>query len=110
MEDCKVISRLTVRDKVFHIIAFKHDGAKLYAAIDNAYITDGKINRPLNGVQMHTSSDLNQCIEYARTTTEFDHYIAQGLKKSQAFEKVFNVQLTDQARAIFDEEEAAALS
>lgn len=100
MKDVKKVSTLVVRNKKFHVISFEQNGEKLFGAIDFDYVTNGKINRELNGVQMHVSKDLAQCIEYARTSVEFDYFIAQGYDKAQAFEKVFNVQLTDNAREI----------
>lgn len=100
MKDVTRLSTLVVREKKFHIVSFEQNGEKLYGAIDFDYVTDGKVNRELNGVQMHVSKDLNQCIEYARTSVEFDYWVSQGYDKAQAFEKVFHVELTDRAREI----------
>lgn len=100
MKDVTRLSTLVVRNKKFHVVSFEQDGEKLFGAIDFDYVTDGKVNKELNGVQMHVSKDLNQCIEYARTSVEFDYWVSQGYDKAQAFEKVFNVQLTDRAREI----------
>lgn len=49
MKDYKILTTLIVEDTVFYIV--KKD--EWYLAIDSKYVTDGKINTQLNGLQMH---------------------------------------------------------
>lgn len=101
IKETKIISQLAVRDKKFHVVKLTmKDGETLYGAIDHDHIKDGKCIKTLNGIDINVSKELPQAIEYARTSAEFDYWIAQGYDKAQAFEKVFNVQLTDRAKEI----------
>lgn len=105
MKDCEVVTKYIIRNKKFYIVRFTNDdGNKLYGAIDFDYVENGKLTRQLNGVQMHVSTDLNQCIEYTRTSVEFDYWVAQGYTNAQAFEKVFDTKLTDRANDILNNE------
>ena len=62
-----------------------------YLAIEDKYITDGKMNKTLNGLQMYASATLSQCITKVKTQVDFDSYTEQGMSKAEAFAKAFNL-------------------
>lgn len=78
-----------VHNTVYTIV--KQD--EMYLAINRKYITDGKLNKPLNGLQMHASEDLNVCLELARNQAEIDYYISVGFSKEEAIMKVLKINI-----------------
>ena len=83
-----VIKDFVVRNRHFTIV--KDEDAN-YLAIEDKYITDGKINRTLNGFQMFASKDVNDCMKSCANQVEIDYLIAQGNSKAVAFCTVFNI-------------------
>jgi len=45
------------------IVSFEQDNETFYGAVKDEYITDGKLNRQLNGLQMHMHKELNEVLE-----------------------------------------------
>ena len=90
-----VIKNYTLRGRHFTIVK-NEEG--FYLAIEDKYITDGKINTTLNGVQMNASKDLNQCLDLVKSEVEMDHLVSKGYSKAEAFAIYFN--LTDRIDSI----------
>lgn len=90
-----IIKNYIVRGRHFTIVK---NAEGFYLAIEDKYITDGKINTTLNGVQMNASKDLNQCLDLVKSEVEIDYLVEQGHSKSEAFAIYFN--LTDRQEEI----------
>ena len=83
-----IVKNLIIRDRHFTIVK-NADG--FYLAIEDKYITDGKLNTTLNGIQMMASKELNQCLENTRNEVEIDWLVSQGHSKAEAFAIHFNM-------------------
>ena len=83
-----IIKQLVVRGRSFAIVK-NEDG--FYLAIEDKYITDGKVNTTLNGLQMCASKNLNTCLNDCRNRTEIEYLEAQGHSKAEAFGIVFGI-------------------
>ena len=81
-----IIKHVTFRNRNFTIV--KDD--KYYMAIEDKYITNGKTNAKLNGLQMHANETLSGCLETTQNAVETDYLISQGKSKAEAFCIVFN--------------------
>ena len=90
-----IIKNYIVRGRHFTIVK---NAEGFYLAIEDKYITDGKINTTLNGVQMNASKDLNQCLDLVKSEVEIDYLVEQGHSKAEAFAIYFN--LTDRQEEI----------
>ena len=77
------ITTLKARNKTFEIV---HD-EKGFWAIENKYITDGKLNQQINGITGHLRDNIEACIESAKISAEVDYLINTGLNKMEAIEK-----------------------
>ena len=75
-----VVKEFIVRDRKFTIV--KQDD--FFLAIEDKYITDGKVNTQLNGLQMHASKDLNDCLNTTKDCVEVDYLIQQGMSRDEA--------------------------
>ena len=93
-----IIKTFTTRNRNFTIVK---DNEGFYLAIEDKYITDGKTNTTLNGLQMFASKDINQCIKMCKNQVETDYYLSQGMTRAEAFAKVFNVPLTPALESVF---------
>lgn len=59
-----------------------------YLAINTKYIdNNGKLTRPLNGLQMNASKDLEQCITSTRVQVNADYYMSCGMDILTALQK-----------------------
>ena len=83
-----IVKNLIIRNRHFTIVK---NGDGFYLAIEDKYITDGKLNQTLNGIQMHASKELNQCIEDTKNTVEIDWLVSQGHSMAEAFAIHFNM-------------------
>ena len=83
-----IIKQLVVRGRSFAIVK-NEDG--FYLAIEDKYITDGKVNTTLNGLQMCASKNLNTCLNDCRNRTEIEWLEEQGHSKAEAFGIVFGI-------------------
>lgn len=83
-----IVKNLIIRGRHFTIVK---NGDGFYLAIEDKYITDGKINQTLNGMQMHASKELNQCIEDTKNSVEIDWLVSQGHSMAEAFAIHFNM-------------------
>ena len=86
-----IIKNLVVRDRHFTVVK---NAEGWYLAIEDKYITDGRLNRTLNGFQMYADKDLNGCLNTCKTQVEVDYLVNQGYSKAEAFSMVFNIPLT----------------
>ena len=82
-----IVREYKYRGRSFTII--KKDG--FYLAIEDKYITDGKMNTSLNGLQMRASEKLEQCIDAVNKSCDIEYYKSQGMSKAEAFAKAFNL-------------------
>lgn len=92
---CKKCNKaVEIVDKNFYVrgrnfvIVRNCDG--FYCAIEDKYITDGKINTSLSGQQLHASRSVAECLEDTRHAVEMDYYMEHGLTKAEAFCKIFD--------------------
>lgn len=76
-----IVKDFSIRGRHFTIV--KHD--KLYCAIEDKYITDGKINRQLWGPQLHPGETLEDCINSVTDAVEVDYLVEQGHTRAEAF-------------------------
>lgn len=84
----KNITTLVVRDRQFEIVLKD----EYYCAVEDKYIdADGRLNTTLNGLQMHASESLEQCIEITRSCVEVEYLEANGYTWREAMAKVMNV-------------------
>lgn len=88
-----IIKNLVVRDRHFTIVQ-NEDG--FYLAIEDKYITNGRLNRALNGFQMYASKDLNGCLNTCKTQVEIAYLVEQGYSKAEAFATAMNIPLTEE--------------
>lgn len=81
-----IIRTLSARNRHFTIV---QDEQGFYCAIEDKYITDGKLNTTLNGFQMHASKDLDACVKGTIECVEIEYLMDEGYTKAQAFAKVY---------------------
>lgn len=80
-----VIKRIQILGEKF-VIVRNEDG--WYLAINTKYIDeDGKLNKPLNGLQMHANKDLKQCVQTTITCVEFKALTDAGFTVEEAIKK-----------------------
>lgn len=64
---------------------FKNDTeGRHYAGIRREWITDGKLNRELNGIQMCVSHSVQEVIDRITQAETLDHYISEGMTIEEA--------------------------
>ena len=68
------ISTFIGYNKKYEIVKFHNnvDGKLVYGAINHEYLTNGKLNRTLNGLQMKIHNTLSDLIETLQFSTELD--------------------------------------
>lgn len=92
----KVVTHLYVRGTEYLIVTADHfNGDTLnkfkYAGIKREYVTDGKINRQLNGLQMFVSETVAECIDRIKDSEELSYLIdVEGLDTMEACLALFN--------------------
>ena len=80
-----VIKNLVIRGRHFTVVY--NTQYSVYCAIEDKYIdADGTLNTTLNGLQMHASKDLAQCVEGARVSVEIDYLKEQGYTAEEVME------------------------
>ena len=89
IERMKSIETLRYRDTYFEIC---YDG-KLFHAIDHEYITDGRLNRPLNGLLTHADESLERCVKLATSQVDIEYYQSIGMSRAEAFSKALDIPL-----------------
>ena len=63
-----------------------------YCAIDHKHLDErGRLTRNLNGLQMHASTELGQCLQQAKDAVDMEWHMASGLSRADAFAAVMNV-------------------
>lgn len=75
-----VVKDFSIRGK--HFVIVKHQD--LYCAIEDKYITDGKVNKCLNGLEMHAGKTLEDCINFTTDYAEIEYLIGQGHTRAEA--------------------------
>lgn len=100
MEVSRVVTReMVIRHKKFVIIQLKNG---MYASIDYEWLTDGKMNRRVNGLEAHASKYLEECIRMTINAVEVAHYInEEGMTKAQAFAKVWGLEYHEKMEELF---------
>lgn len=84
----KSITTLITRNRQFEIVL----NGTHYCAIEDKYIdADGRLNTALNGLQMHASEDLDQCIELTRHCVEIEYLQKNGYTWAEATSKVTGI-------------------
>ena len=81
----KIVSEISYRGRNFTIV--NKDG--YYMAIEDKYITDGRLNRTLNGIDTFADKRKESCIGFLKNSVDIDHYMSEGCSKAEAFCKVF---------------------
>ena len=97
----KVVTHLYVRGTEYLIVTADHfNGDTLnkfkYAGIKREYVTDGKINRQLNGLQMFVSETVAECIDRIKDSEEIAYLTREkGIDAGEAvrvyFKKKYNL-------------------
>ena len=83
-----LVRNLVTRGRHFTIVK-NQDG--WYLAIEDKYITDGKINKTLTGIEMCASHTLKECLSRLNDKVEIAYLISQGYDKAEAFAMHFNM-------------------
>ena len=55
-----------------------------FLAIEHKYITNRKLNRSLNGLEIHAGRTVNECFKNAVFSVEFDKLIEAGYTRDEA--------------------------
>ncbi|MCD8142328.1 MAG: hypothetical protein LUD83_03490 [Clostridiales bacterium] len=71
----EAITTLKTHGRTFKIVHY--DG--YFCAVEDKYITDGKLNTVLYGPALHTGSTVEECIRFTETACEVDDLVAQGV-------------------------------
>ena len=87
----KRLSTLTVRENKYELVYM--EDVKMYGAIHHKYITNGKLNQGLNGLQMFCADTLADTIQRVKNQVEINHLISQGFSAAEAMSKVFGLPL-----------------
>ena len=96
-----IIKTLKKHGRSFTIVK-NADG--FYLAIEDKYITDGKLNTTLNGIQMNASKDLEKCIQTTIDHIEIEYLMnKKGFSKAQAFCKVMGMEYSETMEMMFQE-------
>lgn len=82
-----IVKELKVRNRNFTVVL--DDG--WYMAIEDKYITNGKTNRELNGLQTNASQSLSDCIKMTKDAVEIDYLKEQGYSMAEAVAIVFDM-------------------
>lgn len=78
----KKITTLYVREREFYIVQ-NADG--FYLAIEDKYVDGfGCLKQALNGLQMHASKKLENCIETTKLVVEVDYLVSKGMERNEA--------------------------
>ena len=64
------------------------DGRQLYFAIEDKYITDGKLNTRLNGFQMNCHVRLDECLNLTRIAVEVEYMKEHGATNEECLEYI----------------------
>ena len=78
------ITTLKVRSRSFEIVKDE----KGFWAIEDKYITDGKLNCQINGITGNLRDTLEACIESARNHAEIEYLISEGWDRLEAIQHV----------------------
>ena len=90
-----VITTFNIRGNEYFIVTAEHfngDTANKfkYAGIKKEYVTDGKTNRQLNGLQMYVSETIAEVIDRITDTEEVNYLVkTEGLDAVEATRKYF---------------------
>lgn len=82
-----IINDFSCRGRHFTIV---HDGI-YYLAIENKYITNGRLNKKLNGLEMSASDTLEQCVEQTKNKCDMKYYTDNGMTPGEAMVKIFGI-------------------
>lgn len=85
-----IIKDFVVRGRVFHIV---QDEEGFFLAVEDKYVTNGKLNTTLNGFQLHASKCLKTCLQGVEDMVEIDYLRSIGKSDAEAFSIVANVPL-----------------
>lgn len=85
----QVLTTLMYGDRTWKIV--QKDGK--FLSIDTQYITDGKLNRPLNGVQMHASDTLKECIEFTKHAADVDALVLAGAPIKEVITEIMDTMM-----------------
>lgn len=77
-----IVKDLTIRNRHF-VIVQNEDG--WYLAIEDKYLTDGKMNTALNGFQMYADKELQGCLNRVKDAVEVDYLESTGMSRAEAF-------------------------
>ena len=82
------ITTLKVRNKSFEIVQDERG----FWAIEDKYITDGKLNKQINGISGHLKNTLEECIESAKFSAEVEYVMTtEKCDVMTAFNKILKL-------------------
>lgn len=84
-----VVKTLLIRERTFVVV---QNDEGWYLAIEDKYITNGRVNTQLNGLQMHASKDLNECLRSTEASVDVDYLTSCGYTPMQAICAVHNIE------------------
>jgi len=62
-----------------------------YLAIEDKYITNGRLNQRLNIAQMNGGHTFKECEERVHTNCDIDFYLENGMEPAEALCRVMNM-------------------
>lgn len=81
-----LIKKITAEGRNFTVV-FNKEYNK-YLAIEEKYITDGKLNQQLNGLQMHARDTLEECIQETEMTCKIDKMKEAGMDQQEILNEI----------------------
>lgn len=85
----RVVTTLMYGDRTWQIVKM----CGKFCAINSEYITDGRLNRDLNGVQMHASDTLEDCIEFTKRAADVDALVLSGAPIKEVINEIMNTMM-----------------
>lgn len=92
IKDATVVTTFVYKNTKHYIVSF-HDmyGNKKYGAINYEWVTNGKLNREINGFNMMMDSSAKNVMEQIQRVTDMRELIDSGYSEMDALKKVFNI-------------------
>lgn len=82
----KMVTTFHTEGRTFHIV-FNEESA-MYLAIEDKYVTDGKLNCKLNGLQMKANKTLEGCLDQVEFECKVEKLVASGMDIMEAFKRL----------------------
>ena len=85
----RTITTLTTCNRNFTIV-YHHEH---YCSIEDKYITDGKLNKRLTGIELHACKNFQDCVDLTIACCTIEKWCEEGMTKEEAFNKYFGMEV-----------------